>query len=196
MKKFLIFAAILALALPIATLTAVGAVQEVEGQIIHSIEDLDTGSLVKLPDDQNLETQIDSTVYYYAIDGKRYVFPNERCYFTWYPDYDELQIVDAATLAQLPLGGNITYKPGVKMIKFPSDPKVYAVARGGTLRWVTTDQLARLLYGNDWYINDLEDVSEAFYLNYQSGEDIDQEGDYFPYYERYNTNTIATDLGI
>lgn len=171
-------------------------VEEVEGQIIESLEELDTGSLIKLPDDQDPNTQIDSTVYYYAIDGRRYVFPNERCYFTWYTDYSELQIVNAATLASIPIGENITYKPGVKMIKFPSDPKVYAIARGGTLRWVTTDQIARLLYGNDWYINDLDDVSEAFYLNYTIGEDIDQEGDYFPYYERYNTNTLAKDLGL
>ena len=194
MKKIILFSIILSMVvLPAA---ALGAIEEVEGQIIESIDELDTGSLIKLPDDQDPNTQVDSAVYYYASDGKRYVFSNERCYFTWYLDYSELQIVNAVTLAQISLGGNITYKPGVKMIKFPSDPKVYAVARHGTLRWVMTDQLARLLYGNDWYINDLDDVSEAFYLNYTIGEDIDQEGDYFPYYERYNTNTIATDLGI
>lgn len=172
------------------------ATEEVGGQVIESLEELDTGSLIKLPDDQNPETQIDSTVYYYAIDGKRYVFPNERCYFTWYTDYSELQIVNAETLASIQIGDNITYKPGVKLVKFPSDPKVYAVARGGVLRWVTTDQLARLLYGNDWYINDLDDISEAFFLNYTLGEDIDQEGDYNPYYERYNTNTLTKDLGL
>lgn len=193
MRKTLFIIAILSLViLPAPT----DAVTEVDGQTIYSLEELDTGSLIKLPDDQNLETQIDSTVYYYANDGRRYVFPNERCYFTWYTDYDELKVVSAETLASIPIGENITYKPGVKMIKFPSDPKVYAISRGGTLRWVTTDQIARLLYGNDWYINDLDDVSEAFFLNYTVGEDIDQEGDYFPYYERYNTNTLATDLGL
>jgi len=194
MKKILIIIFIAAFAFSFSSTQA--AKDEVEGQIIESIEELDTGSLIKLPDDQDPNTQIDSTVYYYALDGQRYVFSNEKCFFTWYMDYSELQIVNAVTLAEIPLGGNITYKPGVKLIKFPSDPKVYAVARGGTLRWVMTDQLARLLYGNDWYVNDLDDVSEAFYQNYVIGEDIDQEGDYFPYYERYNTNTIATDLGL
>ncbi len=194
MRKIIFIITILSLI--VMPLSIDAAVEEVEGQIIESLEELDTGSLIKLPDDQDPNTQIDSTVYYYANDGRRYVFPNERCYFTWYTDYDELQIVNAATLASIPIGDNITYKPGVKMIKFPSDPKVYAISRGGTLRWVTTDQLARLLYGNDWYINDLDDVSEAFFLNYTIGEDIDQEGDYFPYYERYNTNTLTTDLGL
>jgi len=193
MRKTLFIIAILSLlALPAQT----NAVVEVDGQMIYSLEELNTGSLIKLPDDQNPATQIDSTVYYYANDGRRYVFTNERLFFTWYTDYDELQVVNAETLASIPIGENITYKPGVKMIKFPSDPKVYAIARGGTLRWVTTDQIARMLYGNDWYINDLDDVSEAFFLNYTVGEDIDQEGDYFPYYERYNTNTLATDLGL
>ena len=193
MRKTLFIIAILSLlALPAQT----NAVVEVDGQMIYTLEELNTGSLIKLPDDQNPATQIDSTVYYYANDGRRYVFTNERLFFTWYTDYDELQVVNAETLASIPIGENITYKPGVKMIKFPSDPKVYAIARGGTLRWVTTDQIARMLYGNDWYINDLDDVSEAFFLNYTVGEDIDQEGDYFPYYERYNTNTLATDLGL
>ena len=26
-------------------------------------------------------------VYYLADDGKRYVFPNERIYFSWYEDF-------------------------------------------------------------------------------------------------------------
>lgn len=195
MKKIFV-ALILTASILLMPIFVLAVKEEVEGQIIQSIDELDTSSLIKLPDDQDPNTQVDSTVYYYASDGKRYVFSNEKCYFTWYLDYSQLQIVNAATMAQLPLGGNITYKPGVKLIKFPSVPKVYAVARGGTLRWVTTEQLARTLYGNDWYINDLDDVSEAFYQNYQFGEDIDQEGDYFPYYERYNTNTLETDLGI
>jgi len=194
MTSRILFIAILSLL--IIPLAAGAATQDVGGQIIESIEELDTGSLIKLPDDQDPNTQIDSTVYYYAKDGRRYVFPNEKAYFTWYSNYNDLQVVNAATLAAIPIGENITYKPGVKLIKFPSDPKVYAISRGGTLRWVTTEQIARDLYGNDWLTNDIDDVSEAFYLNYTAGDPIESSSDYFPYYERYTTNTLETDLGL
>ena len=30
-----------------------------------------------------------AAVYYHAQDGKRYVFPNEKTYFTWYADLPE-----------------------------------------------------------------------------------------------------------
>ena len=36
------------------------------------------------------------------------------------------------------------------MVKVPSDPKVYAVAQGGVLRWISSEAVAVRLYGADW----------------------------------------------
>src|SRR3989344_2559457 len=74
-------------------------------------------------------------VYYLGADGKRYVFPNEKTYKTWYSDFSGVQIVSATELSSYSIGGNATYRPGVKLVKITTDPKVYAVGGNGTLHW-------------------------------------------------------------
>jgi hypothetical protein len=130
-----------------------------------------SGALMKLPNDGNPSTQSDSAVYYCGADGKRYVFPDAGTYRSWYPDFSGVVIVEADALAAIPLGGNVTYRPGSRMIKVQTDPKVYAVARGGVLRWVTTEAVAESLYGLNWnYL--VSDISDAFFVNYAFGEPI------------------------
>ena len=80
-----------------------------------------------------------STVYYFGPDGFRYVFPNEKTYFTWYTDFSKVKTISDAHLSAIPLGHtNVTYRPGYKMLKIPSDPRTYVVDQGGVLRHVTT----------------------------------------------------------
>ena len=129
-------------------------------------------SLIKLPDDNNPLTQVDSTVYYCGLDGRRYVFPNPSTYFSWYSSYDNIQIISATDMAAIPLGANnVTIRPGTRLVKFDSSPRVYAVAQDGVLRWVVDEATAIALYGVDW--NDwVVDVSDAFFSNYSFGDDI------------------------
>jgi hypothetical protein len=136
-------------------------------------------ALVKLPDDKDPNTQIDSAVYYIGADGKRHAFPNNRVYFTWYSSFDGVQIIGATQLASIPLGNNVTYKPGKKMVKFTTDAKVYAVSKGGILRWVKTEAAAVELYGTMWNQN-IDDISDAFYSNYSFGADISSIADFNP----------------
>ena len=110
-------------------------------------------------------------VYYCGADGKRYVFPNLNTYRTWYDDFNEVVEISPEQLAAIPLGGNVTYKPGSRMIKIQTDPKVYAVDRGGVLRWVTSDQIAQSMYGSSW-ANQIDDLSDAFFINYRLGQPI------------------------
>lgn len=110
-------------------------------------------------------------VYYYGSDGKRYVFPNEKTYDSWYADFSGVKIITDAELAAMPLGGNVTYKPGVKMIKIATDSKVYAVGAGGVLHWVQTEAAALALYGADWN-KKIDDVPDTFFVNYKMGTDI------------------------
>src|SRR3989339_39223 len=122
-----------------------------------------SGSLIKSADN--------SAVYYCGADGKRYTFPHERIFYTWFEDFDDVIVIDAETLARIPLGGNVMYRPGRRMIKIESDPKVYAVTRGGVLRWVTTENVAREIYGDDWN-QMIDDVNVAFFFSYTIGEPI------------------------
>ena len=110
-------------------------------------------------------------VYYVGNNGKRYVFPNIKTYNTWYSDFSTVKIVTSDELAKYPIGGNATYRPGVKLVKITTDPKVYAVSANGALRWVTTAVIAQELYGDNWS-SQIEDVPDAFFVNYRTGIDI------------------------
>lgn len=130
-----------------------------------------SGDLVKLQDDGNLQTTVDAAVYYVGSDSKRYVFPNSQTYFTWYANFDLVKIASSAELAALPIGGNITYRPGTRMVKITSDPNVYAVEPGGTLRWIQSEQVAIGIYGSLWNKR-VDDVPDAFFFNYHLGEPL------------------------
>ncbi|MEN9558739.1 MAG: hypothetical protein RL141_1108 [Candidatus Parcubacteria bacterium] len=119
------------------------------------------------------------SVYYIGKDGKRHAFPNSRVFFTWYGGFESVKEVSTETLSGYPLGANVLYRAGVRMVKFTTDPKVYAVSRGGTLRWITTESLARAYYGDTWN-KKIDDMPDSFYVNYSFGEAIDAAEDYNP----------------
>src|SRR3989344_2277959 len=89
-------------------------------------------------------------VYYLGGDSKRYVFPNEKTYKTWYANFSSVQVVSQTEMSSYPIGGNVTYRPGVKLVKITTDPKVYAVSSNGTLHWVMTGAVAEAIYGVAW----------------------------------------------
>ncbi|MFH2062831.1 MAG: hypothetical protein ABIJ46_01610 [bacterium] len=118
-----------------------------------------------------IKSMSDSAVYYCGVDGRRYVFPNLATHRTWYDDFAGVVELSDSQIASVPLGGNVTYRPGVRLIKIQTDPKVYAVDAGGTLRWLRTEAVAAALYGASW--NRLvDDVSDALFVNYTVGDPI------------------------
>lgn len=121
------------------------------------------GSLIRTP--------LISSVYYCGSDGKRYVFPNAQTYATWYQDFSTVKIISPDDMSKILLGGNVTYRPGVKLIKITTDTRVYAVDHNGTLRLMTTPAIAAKYYGNSWAKN-VEDVPDAFFTNYHIGNSI------------------------
>ncbi|MFZ2681636.1 MAG: hypothetical protein WAZ14_00870 [Patescibacteria group bacterium] len=112
-----------------------------------------------------------SAVYYVGADGFRYVFPNDKAYFTWYTNFDTVKVITDAELSKIQIGGNITYKPGVKMVKINTDPKTYAVDAGGTLRHVGSEAVAVALYGSAWNTK-IDDIADGFFPNYTIGSAI------------------------
>ncbi len=121
--------------------------------------------LVKLPDDGDPLTQDDSTVYYLGVDGRRHAFPNPGVFFSWYCDFSHVTIIPASDLAKIPLGRNVEYRPGLRLVKFPSVPTVYLVQTGGILRPIPDEATAAQLFGPKWN-KMIFDISEAFYGDY------------------------------
>ncbi len=165
MKKLLLTLAAIALAIPFTS---------------HA-----TGNLIK---GKSFES-----VYYVANDGKRYVFPNDKAYFTWYGDFNDVTTVSDAELASIQIGGNVTYKPGKKLVKIQTDPKVYAVDQGGVLRWVETEEIATALYGVDW-AKQVDDIPDMFFVNYRVGSPVSSATDFTP--NSYASLTIADDKAV
>lgn len=144
------------------------------------------------------------SVYYYGADGKRYVFPNEKTYKTWYhdvsgnADFSAVKTITDSELAAISLAAsNVTYKPGYKMVKVTTDPKVYAVDTGGKLRWVTSEAVASAIYGSTWN-KQIDDVPDAFYANYDSttGAAINAAADFDKAAKEAAAVNINTDKGL
>ncbi len=157
--------------------------------------DLKDGDLIKIPDDGDVATLNDTAVYFYAADGKRYVFPNEKVYFTWFPDFSKVRTIPIDQMSLIPIGGNVTYKAGSKLVKFQTDPKTYLPTKGGVLRWVQSEQAARDLFGADWNAQ-VDDITEAFYVNYTFGSPIASALDAPLDIIRTGGGTIDTDKGL
>lgn len=154
-----------------------------------------SGDIVKLADDGNSETYGDSTVFYLGADGNRYVFPNDKTYFTWYDDFDNVRIISSEDLASIPLRGNVTYRPGVKMIKLQTNPTVYVVGQGGELQAVPSEEVAVGLYGSTWN-QQIEDINDAFWSNYTVGAPLAVASDFSPNTARDAVLTINADKGL
>ena len=136
-----------------------------------------------------------SNVYYIGDDGKRYVFPNSKTYFSWFNDFSNVEEVEFEDLSNYELEGNVTYKPGALLVKIQSDPKVYAVGVNGILRWIKTEKIAKALYGKNW--NKLvDDVPVQFFGNYKRGNPIEVEDDFEPTEEEGQAPTISHNKGF
>jgi len=124
---------------------------------------LNTGDLIKASS---------KAVYYFGADGKRYVFPQQQIFYSWYQDFSKLKLVSDQDLAQIPIGGNVTYKPGTILVKIQTEPKVYAIDRNSTLRWLASEEVAEEIFGPDWN-KMVIDIPDSFFVDYSFGPAID-----------------------
>ncbi|MDA1038466.1 MAG: cupredoxin domain-containing protein [bacterium] len=136
-----------------------------------------------------------SAVYYYGNDGFRYVFTNSKTFDTWYDNFDSVVWLTDADLATIQIGGNVTYRPGTRMIKIDSDPKTYAVGKGGSLHWVSSEAVAISLFGNTWNTM-IDDVPDGFFSNYTASTEITSASQYVPATEKSAVPNINVDKGL
>ncbi|MBF8280523.1 MAG: slgA [Candidatus Magasanikbacteria bacterium] len=147
--------------------TAAGVVSNVVSDSVTlkvtpvSIPGISTGALIK---------GSGPTVYYYGFDGLRHPFPNVHVFFSWYPNFKSVKKVKDTQLSAVPLGQIVTMRPGTYLIKFQTDPKVYAVEPGGVLRWILDEDTAKNLYGSKWG-SLVREFDETFLADYTYGAD-------------------------
>ena len=129
------------------------------------------GSLVKLTNDWNDETDADTVVYLLDANNARHIIPNETVFTSWGLSFDDVTVIGSGTLTGMPFGKNVYVRPGSFLVKIERSSKVYAVEAGGILQWITTEELATKLYGADWK-NRVVDVPETLFAQYTFGETL------------------------
>ncbi|GEM_PF-3951454 len=125
------------------------------------------------------------TVYYYAPDEKRYLFPNQEVFFSWYSDFKNIKKISDKELANIPFSGrSVTFRAGSVLLKTANDSKVYFLEPGGILRWVSNAGLANKLWGSEWP-KLVKDIPETLLENYTIGEPIKE--------NKFPSGSIITD---
>ena len=113
-----------------------------------------------------------SAVYYISSNEKKYVFPDQKTYMTWYSNFNNIITLSIAQLDQYPDGGAVTYRPGTKLITHPNTARIYAVSPGGILHWIPNEATAVNLYGSQWYTR-VQDVIPGFFsASYTIGDSL------------------------
>lgn len=133
---------------------------------VVSLQAASSGDLVTCPDF--------SAVYLIEDDGNRWVFPNEKTYFTWYDDFNDVIEITCDELASYSIGGNVTYKAGSRLLKLVSVPTVYTVEDDGVLRAIQSEAQAEALFGSDW-AQQIDDLPDTFWSSYSVGDPIDDD---------------------
>ncbi len=155
--------------------------------VVVKLDGVQPGDLIKVKNNP--------AVYYYAPDGKRYVFPNQRVYFSWYNSFDGVKTIKEDEMAKLPIGGLVTYRPGSKLVTFPTTNDVYVVDQGGVLRKLKDEQMAEELYGPNW-TQLVDDINEAFYSSYKFGPPLENLSEYNKEQLRVKVPSISADKDI
>ncbi len=114
---------------------------------------------------------------YLVREGKRYAFPSERVFRSWYADFNAVVVVSDRDLAAVPLAGNVTYRPGIRLVKLETDPRVYVVGRYGVLRAIASEAVARELYGDAWAAL-VDDIMDIHFGNYLVGAEVVSSSDF------------------
>ena len=131
-----------------------------------------------------------SSAVYAVIEGKRYAFLNEAVYKSWYSDFKNVATIKDSDLANYPLTGIMSFRPGTALVKMPSDPKVYAVGQYNTLRYLASEDVAKSLYGASW-AKVVRDVPESFFAAHYIGTPVSTSTDFLPEAE---TNRVTRPL--
>ena len=142
---------------------------------VTAFEDLSDGDVVQLAFSEN------ETWMYYMFEGDRYTFPIGLSFTTWYgedscPACEEVKDISAPLLASLPLGGNITAKPGSKILTIASDTNMWVVDSCATARAVTPG-VAQDIYGTDW-ADRLVIMPDVFFVDYLIGAPVNSASDF------------------
>ena len=124
-----------------------------------------------------IKVENDSAVYHYTGDGKRRLFVNEKTFWSWragtWADHP-VQTLSQADFDSLPIGENITVRPGTNLIRFQNSNIIYIPAPNNELCY------AAIGYGENWQSRVVV-IQNAFENDYHRNKDCVINSDNFVY---------------
>jgi len=119
-----------------------------------------------------LKSNTSSAIYYINKDNKKYIFTDERTYYSWYDDFNNVMETTVSELDQYEDGGAVTIRPGTRLITHVNTNKVYAVEQNGRLRYIPSEDVAKSLYGDDWSSLVVDIPATLFTTTYTKGLEL------------------------
>lgn len=163
-KAYLIIAAIIAVIIAGAIFYLATAKEEIKPRpdVIYEPAQSEYEKLVKYEDGK---------IYYMAGNGERYVFPNEGTLRSWFTKTKEIKEASLEELYEIPLGGNVFYRPGSRILQTPSDFNYYYVNLNGVLNPFGSEKVIEEIYGSNWKYN-VDEIENYYFTNYKIGQEI------------------------
>ncbi|PIR04063.1 MAG: hypothetical protein COV59_02670 [Candidatus Magasanikbacteria bacterium CG11_big_fil_rev_8_21_14_0_20_39_34] len=118
--------------------------------------------------DGTLITSPKHSSVYLVEGGKRRPFINESIYKTWYSNFKSVKTVSVEDVEAIELGDPMPIKSGTKLLKFPLNPKIYAVTKDSYIQHIPDVYTAQMLFGANWG-NEIIEIPEVYYLFYEKG---------------------------
>lgn len=136
-----------------------------------------------------VKTSSSSAVYYYGTDGRKHLFPTESVYYSWFGSYSNVVTITRSYFNSMPIGENVTYRPGTVLVKFASSTTVYAISKDAVLHPIANESVARSIYGSSWAAS-IVTVSDALRGNYTIGSTITSSSQYNKTTAYYSVSSI------
>lgn len=138
-------------------------------------EDGGTSSVELLADGTYMMGESWDTVYMIE-NGMRRPFLDSQTFFTYQNDFSNVVTVDDDELANYTIGEPMLPNPGTVLVKIQSVNSVYAMDADGSLRWISSEDLAEEMYGSDW-ADYVIDVPVTAWGHFTFGDDIESVDD-------------------
>lgn len=145
-------------------------------QSLHeNIAAFDKSAIEQTEKDKVVMLEENGSIYYFAANGKRYIFPTEATYKSWFKDYAPEKTMPLSKMEKIPLGGNVTARPGT-LIQTSTDFKTYLVKKGELISPVDEGVLIAIF--GEKYKERVLDIPNWYFTNYNYSAPISTIKDY------------------
>ncbi len=138
------------------------------------VQEVNKSTDLTLLDLQSVVITSDNVNYsWYAKNGLRYIFPSAEVFDSWFRRGDPIKVykLKNETISKIFIGGNVTMKPGARVLRFAHDKNFYAVDQPRTLRQFANEEVLEGIYGKGWrYL--IAHLPEWQFVNYDIGKPI------------------------